>query len=115
MPLYEYQCRQCGRTMEIRHGFRESTAARCDSCGGELRRVFSPAGIVFKGSGFYVTDSRARNSGGQSPSAERPDASKSEPAPAASASAAESAPKKPDGDKPQSKKKPDPPKSDAAA
>lgn len=58
MPLYDYQCRSCGKVAEVRHGFNETHEAPCADCGGEMRRVFSPAGIVFKGSGFYVTDSR---------------------------------------------------------
>ena len=58
MPLYEYQCRSCRKTAEVRHGFKETYDAACAECGGEMARVFSPAGIVFKGSGFYLTDSR---------------------------------------------------------
>lgn len=58
MPLYEYECRGCGTITDVRHGFDETVTTRCPACGGELGRRFSPAGIVFKGSGFYVTDSR---------------------------------------------------------
>lgn len=58
MPLYEYKCRGCGTVREVRHGFKESFNEPCAECGAEMARVFSPAGIVFKGSGFYVTDSR---------------------------------------------------------
>lgn len=58
MPLYDYRCRACSKVTEVRHGFREAHQAACPECGGELARVFSPAGIVFKGSGFYLTDSR---------------------------------------------------------
>ena len=58
MPLYDYRCRACSKVTEVRHGFREAHAEVCPACGGELARVFSPAGIVFKGSGFYLTDSR---------------------------------------------------------
>jgi predicted nucleic acid-binding Zn ribbon protein len=43
---------------EVRHGFKETFDGTCPDCGGEMARVFSPAGIVFKGSGFYLTDSR---------------------------------------------------------
>lgn len=60
MPLYDYRCSQCGRVTEVRHGFGETYAEPCPHCGGTLRRVFNPAPIVFKGSGFYVTDSRAK-------------------------------------------------------
>lgn len=58
MPLYDYRCRACSKVTEVRHGFREAHQEACPACGGELARVFSPAGIVFKGSGFYLTDSR---------------------------------------------------------
>jgi putative FmdB family regulatory protein len=58
MPLYDYKCTQCGKISEVRHGFDEAHADPCPACGGNLVRVFNPAPIVFKGSGFYVTDSR---------------------------------------------------------
>jgi putative FmdB family regulatory protein len=58
LPLYDYRCRACSKVTEVRHGFREAHHVACPECGGELARVFSPAGIVFKGSGFYLTDSR---------------------------------------------------------
>ena len=58
MPLYEYQCRACEKVTDVRHGFDEKNTQMCPACGGELARRFSPTGIVFKGSGFYVTDSR---------------------------------------------------------
>jgi putative FmdB family regulatory protein len=58
VPIYEYQCEACGAVRDIKHGFKETTAEVCATCGGKLKRLFKPAGIVFKGSGFYVTDSR---------------------------------------------------------
>jgi putative FmdB family regulatory protein len=58
VPLYDYQCRSCNEVTEVRHGFKETFEGSCPKCGGEMARVFNPAGIVFKGSGFYVTDSR---------------------------------------------------------
>ncbi len=70
MPLYDYQCKQCKTVREIRHGFRETTSEACAACGGELQRIFNPAPIVFKGSGFYKTDSR-----GAAPSESAPAAS----------------------------------------
>ena len=63
MPLYDYECRSCRHITEVRHGFGETYDAGCPTCGGVLKRVFNPAGIVFKGSGFYVTDSRKGASG----------------------------------------------------
>ncbi|MBV8117905.1 MAG: FmdB family transcriptional regulator [Candidatus Eremiobacteraeota bacterium] len=58
MPLYEYKCAQCGKHIEVRHGFNERHREPCPACGGTLTRVFNPSPIVFKGSGFYATDSR---------------------------------------------------------
>jgi putative FmdB family regulatory protein len=59
MPLYDYSCTKCGHTVEVRHGFDEGYDRPCPQCGAPLRRVFSAAPVLFKGSGFYVTDSRA--------------------------------------------------------
>jgi putative FmdB family regulatory protein len=58
MPLYDYKCTQCGKVTEVRHGFNESHADPCPACGGTMQRVFSAPPIVFKGSGYYITDSR---------------------------------------------------------
>ncbi len=70
MPLYDYQCRQCSEVTEVRHGFKETFEGTCPKCGGEMARVFNPAGIVFKGSGFYITDSRKGGDGGSSAKSE---------------------------------------------
>jgi putative FmdB family regulatory protein len=59
MPTYEYECTACGQHMEVFQRFSEDALTTCGVCGGALRKVFHPAGIVFKGSGFYATDSRA--------------------------------------------------------
>ncbi len=83
MPLYDYQCRKCSEVTEVRHGFKETFEGPCPKCGGEVARVFNPAGIVFKGSGFYINDSRKGGSGGDAPSA-----AKSESAPPKSETAA---------------------------
>jgi putative FmdB family regulatory protein len=58
LPIYEYQCESCGAVTDIKHGFKDTPNEPCPKCGGSLKRLFNPAGIVFKGSGFYVTDSR---------------------------------------------------------
>lgn len=76
MPLYDYRCKKCHKVTEIRHGFNESNAQSCAVCGGELKRVFNPAPIVFKGSGFYVTDSRPSSSSESKPSESKPSESK---------------------------------------
>jgi len=72
VPLYDYQCRKCNEVTEVRHGFKESFEGVCPSCGGEMARVFNPAGIVFKGSGFYITDSRKGGESGSSAKSESP-------------------------------------------
>jgi putative FmdB family regulatory protein len=59
MPTYEYECTACGQHIEVFQRFSEDSLTVCGVCGGVLRKVFHPAGIVFKGSGFYVTDSRS--------------------------------------------------------
>ena len=58
MPTYEYRCGSCEQHVEVVQSFSDDPLTECGSCGGPLRKVFSPVGIVFKGSGFYKTDSR---------------------------------------------------------
>jgi putative FmdB family regulatory protein len=62
VPLYDYQCDQCGHRFEVRQGIKENPLTVCPQCEGAIRRVIHPVGIVFKGSGFYVTDSRRKAS-----------------------------------------------------
>lgn len=69
MPTYEYVCRECGEHLEVFQSFRADPLTTCSSCQGSLRKVFSPAGILFKGSGFYVTDTRAEREAAKSGSA----------------------------------------------
>ena len=59
MPTYDYQCRTCGTVTELIHSMLVEGPTTCERCGGELRRVLFPTGIIFKGSGFYRNDSRA--------------------------------------------------------
>ena len=61
MPTYEYACRDCGHHLEVVQSFSDAALTTCSTCGGQLRKVFSAAGIIFKGSGYYVTDSRSAN------------------------------------------------------
>jgi putative FmdB family regulatory protein len=61
MPTYEYACRSCGTHVEVYQRFSDEPLTECGVCGGPLRKVFHPAGILFKGSGFYATDSRRRS------------------------------------------------------
>ena len=58
MPTYQYTCTDCGEPVEAVQKFTDEPLTVCAACGGRLRKVFSPVGIVFKGSGFYRTDSR---------------------------------------------------------
>ncbi|GAA3164997.1 zinc ribbon domain-containing protein [Planomonospora alba] len=62
MPTYQYACTACDNQFEIVQKFTDDALTVCPSCQGELRKVFSAVGIVFKGSGFYRTDSRSSNS-----------------------------------------------------
>jgi putative FmdB family regulatory protein len=62
MPTYEYACTECGERTEVVQSFSDPPLTTCPVCGGTVRRVFSPVGIVFKGSGFYRTDSRGKSS-----------------------------------------------------
>lgn len=86
MPTYEYECTACGQHIEVFQRISEDPLATCGVCGGSLRKVFHPAGIVFKGSGFYATDSRSSKpaarskgdaDGGSTPSSDRKDSSSS--------------------------------------
>lgn len=62
MPTYQYVCTDCGGQVEAVQKFTDDPLTMHDACGGRLRKVFSPVGIVFKGSGFYRTDSRDSSS-----------------------------------------------------
>jgi len=64
MPLYEYQCQECGLRFERRQHFSDEPIKTCPDCGGPVVRLIHPAGIIFKGSGFYVTDNRSKSSTG---------------------------------------------------
>jgi len=58
VPTYQYTCTECCEPVEVMQKFTDAPLTACAACGGRLRKVFSPVGIVFKGSGFYRTDSR---------------------------------------------------------
>lgn len=62
MPTYEYACMSCGRHVEAVQSFSDEPLRTCEHCGGPLKRVFHPVGIVLKGSGFYSTDNRGSRS-----------------------------------------------------
>jgi putative FmdB family regulatory protein len=58
MPTYQYRCTECGEDLEAVQKFSDPALTTCPACGGQLRKVFNAVGVVFKGSGFYRTDSR---------------------------------------------------------
>lgn len=60
MPTYSYRCTECDNAFDIHQAFTDDTLTVCPVCGGKLRKVFSPVGVTFSGSGFYRTDSRAK-------------------------------------------------------
>lgn len=62
MPTYQYRCTACGDDLEAFQKFTDPALTTCPSCAGDLRKVFGAVGVVFKGSGFYSTDSRAKSS-----------------------------------------------------
>lgn len=64
MPTYQYACTACGEQLEVVQSFSDEPLTTCPSCEGRLRKVFSPVGIVFKGSGFYRNDSREKVASG---------------------------------------------------
>jgi putative FmdB family regulatory protein len=81
LPLYDYQCRACQKVTEVRHGFKEPYTGACPECGAtNLARIFNPAPILFKGSGFYVTDSR-KSSGSGDPASKSDAPAKTDAAP----------------------------------
>ena len=63
MPTYQYACTACGHELEAVQSFTDAALTECPECGGALRKVFSAVGVVFKGSGFYKTDSRSSSEG----------------------------------------------------
>ena len=58
MPTYQYRCTTCGHDLEAVQKFTDAALTECPNCAGSLRKVFNAVGVVFKGSGFYRTDSR---------------------------------------------------------
>ncbi|BDD81209.1 hypothetical protein TPB0596_09720 [Tsukamurella pulmonis] len=59
MPTYSYQCKECGEAFDAQQSFSDDPLTVCPNCGGPLRKLFNSVGVVFKGSGFYRTDSRS--------------------------------------------------------
>ena len=87
VPTYTYTCTACNDVIEKRQSFSDAPLTTCEQCGGALRKVIHPVGIVFKGSGWYITDSRSSTSSATGPAASSSSTSTSE-----SSAAAESKP-----------------------
>jgi len=85
VPTYQYQCTECGEALEAVQKFSDDALTECPNCGGRLRKVFSAVGVVFKGSGFYRTDSRGSSSS-SSPAAKSGSSSESKSSDAGSSS-----------------------------
>nr|WP_205863579.1 FmdB family zinc ribbon protein [Planosporangium mesophilum] len=66
VPTYQYACTACGHQLEAVQSFTDEPLTECPACEGKLRKVFSAVGVVFKGSGFYRTDSRSNSSSSSS-------------------------------------------------
>ena len=77
MPTYEYECESCHNRFDLKQGFHDKPQADCPKCKKKARRVFHPAPIIFKGSGFYVTDHSSSNPAAQ-PSSKKESESKAE-------------------------------------
>ncbi|WP_020525924.1 FmdB family zinc ribbon protein [Catelliglobosispora koreensis] len=86
MPTYQYACTACGHQLEAVQSFADEPLTVCPTCEGRLRKLFSGVGVVFKGSGFYRTDSRASSSSSTpaSSSSKSESSTKSESKPASS-------------------------------
>lgn len=72
MPTYEYRCRTCGHRFDIQQSISDDALTECPECAGDLRKVFHPVGIAFKGQGFYKNDARSDGGGGSRSSAGTP-------------------------------------------
>lgn len=96
MPTYEYRCDSCDKTFDVVQSFHDDPLETCPTCGSPVRKVFGSVGIVFKGSGFYKTDSRSGSSSSVPPSSSSTTStSESSTTPAAPSSPAPSTPAAP--------------------
>ena len=77
MPTYAYTCTVCGHSFDVHQSFVDAPLTVCPECSGRLRKVFSPVGVVFKGSGFYRTDARSSAKAGASSTTSAPSTSSS--------------------------------------
>jgi putative FmdB family regulatory protein len=91
MPTYVYECQDCGVRFERLQSYSDAPLRDCPECNGHVHRVIQPVGVIFKGSGFYVTDNKGKSSTGI-PGGKKDDAPSAAGAPAAGEKKAESAP-----------------------
>ena len=93
MPTYEYECTKCRRHFERHQRITDAPIQTCPECGGQVRRVFYPVGVIFKGSGFYVTDNRRGSNGSARSSRKDSDTSSGNGKSASSTASTSEAPK----------------------
>jgi putative FmdB family regulatory protein len=122
MPTYEYVCMSCGRHVEVVQSFSDEPLRTCEHCGGPLKRVFHPVGIVLKGSGFYSTDNRSSRSKAAAAESKKESSSETKGSESKTADAKGSESKSSGSKGSESKSKPDgssskasPPKSDGGS
>jgi putative FmdB family regulatory protein len=87
VPTYQYQCTDCGAALEVVQSISDDALTVCPECDGRLRKVFNAVGVVFKGSGFYRTDSRASATSSDAPAKTESKPAVDKPKPEAAASA----------------------------
>ena len=93
MPTYQYRCTECGTDLEVVQKFSDAALTVCPECEGTLRKVYSAVGVVFKGSGFYATDSRNSKSASSAPKGDSKSDTKTETKTEAKPAEPKSAPK----------------------
>ena len=92
VPFYDYKCKDCGHVFEVAHPVAKNVDA-CEKCGGSVKRLFHPVGIIFKGSGFYATDYKSGKTGSAQPTGGNGNGSSKESETESSSSTASSKPK----------------------
>ncbi|GAB2657067.1 FmdB family zinc ribbon protein [Prescottella soli] len=92
MPTYSYACTECDNRFDIVQSFTDDTLTVCPECSGKLRKLFNSVGIVFKGSGFYRTDSRGGSSTASEPAKKSDSSSSTSSSSTSSSSSSASAP-----------------------
>jgi putative FmdB family regulatory protein len=95
VPTYQYSCTDCGHFFEVFQSFSDDSLSVCPECDGKLRKVFNAVGVVFKGSGFYRTDSRGSSAGATGASSTSSSSDKSTSGDSAGSSSASAASAKP--------------------